>query len=148
MDMANLPTKLTQSTELAAQQRFMEAIAARVGAGQRPDQIAREVYPTDRVKRRQLRERIWRLVRQDDEFHRIVIERAHGEMVMAIEQQTRRLARLRRPDAIKLLFEASGFHNPRVKHEHSGNIEVKLSIPRPQRELPQHVDSTAEEIPD
>jgi hypothetical protein len=36
-----------------------------------------------------------------------------------------------RPDAIKVLFEASGFHNPRVRHEHSGEIKIKLDMPRP-----------------
>ncbi len=144
--MANLPTKPAQSSELVPRQRFMEAIAARVGAGQRPDRIARDVYPENAQKRRQLRDRIWYLVRRDEDFHRIVVERARAEMILALEPQTRRLARLRRPDAIKLLFEASGFHNPRVKHDHSGSIEVKLTMPRPQRELPEVIDGEAEVV--
>lgn len=38
-----------------------------------------------------------------------------------------------RPDAIKLAYEASGFHNPRVKHDHSGEINIKLDMPRPKQ---------------
>jgi hypothetical protein len=36
-----------------------------------------------------------------------------------------------RIDAAKLLMESTGFHNPRVKHEHSGDIKLTLNIPRP-----------------
>lgn len=35
--------------------------------------------------------------------------------------------------AIKLLAEISGFHNPRVQHEHSGDIKITITeAPRPQ----------------
>jgi hypothetical protein len=34
--------------------------------------------------------------------------------------------------AAKLAMEASGFHNPRVKHEHTGDIKVTIdNAPRP-----------------
>lgn len=148
MDMANLPAKSTQKSELAAVERFRTAIFEQVAAGRRPEEMARAAYPKDRVARQRLRRRIWKMLESDEDLLRKIQMRAQSEMALALIPQTQRLARLRRPDAIKILYEASGFHNPRVKHEHSGNIEVKLSIPRPQRELPQHVDSTAEEIPD
>jgi hypothetical protein len=37
-----------------------------------------------------------------------------------------------RPDAAKLVWEASSFHNSKIQHEHSGGIEIRVSIPRPQ----------------
>jgi hypothetical protein len=34
--------------------------------------------------------------------------------------------------AAKLAMEASGFHNPRMDHHHSGKIEIELKgVPRP-----------------
>jgi hypothetical protein len=43
-----------------------------------------------------------------------------------------RMSKRGRTDAAKLIFEATGFHNPRVKHEHSGDVSITLNIPRPQ----------------
>lgn len=39
-----------------------------------------------------------------------------------------------RVDAIKLVFESSGFHNPRIQHEHGGQVEITIrNAPRPER---------------
>ena len=42
-----------------------------------------------------------------------------------------RRAKRGRVDAIKLALEVTGVHNPRVKHEHSGDISISLNMPRP-----------------
>jgi hypothetical protein len=42
-----------------------------------------------------------------------------------------RRAKRGRVDAIKLLFESTGFHNPKVSHEHSGEVKISLNMPRP-----------------
>jgi hypothetical protein len=39
-----------------------------------------------------------------------------------------------RMDAARWLGEVTGFHNPRVRHEHSGEITIKMDMPRPVRE--------------
>lgn len=75
------------------------------------------------------------MVKGDERLAMMIVADAKGEMMMglipATEALTRRAAK-GRPDAIKLLYEASGFHNPRVKHEHSGDIKITLeSVPRP-----------------
>lgn len=36
-----------------------------------------------------------------------------------------------RVDAIRLALEVTGVHNPRVRHEHSGDISISLKMPRP-----------------
>lgn len=61
-------------------------------------------------------------------------ESAMGELLSGLEGAAEALVRRAhrgRPDAIKLLFEATGFHNPRIKHEHSGDIKLTLDLPRP-----------------
>lgn len=46
-----------------------------------------------------------------------------------------------RMDAARIILEASGFHNPRVKHEHSGEVTIKLDMPRPKFEQDEIVDA-------
>lgn len=74
-----------------------------------------------------------------------ILSEAVPEAALALSKRAAR----GRPDAIKLLFEASGFHNPRVKHEHSGDIEIKFSVPvpRPERQETQTVGQAQLEEP-
>jgi hypothetical protein len=132
--MALLPAELDPSAEIDVHDVWLDSIADQIAEGKRPEQIAREIHPTDLLKRRHLRFRIWRHVRKDAELHSRIAERARGELVLALIPTTRALAGRAargRVDAAKVVLEASGFHNPRVKHEHSGEINIKLSIPRP-----------------
>ena len=91
------------------------------------------------------------MVRGDDRFHAMVSAAAHGEMVEGLIPATQALGKRAargRPDAIKLLFEASGFHNPRVKHEHSGDINIHLDMPRPERVVDEDQVVDAEVVDD
>lgn len=99
-------------------------------------QMAKRLEPDDPKKRKQLRAQFRKLTRSDKRFHEMVASAARGEMVAGLIPATQALAKRAargRPDAIKLLYEASGFHNPRVQHEHTGDIKVTLDIPRPER---------------
>jgi hypothetical protein len=61
----------------------------------------------------------------------------------------RRRASRGNPTAIRLLFEATGFHNTKVKHEHSGDITVKLEgIPRPEPVVEEDHDIVDAEVVD
>ena len=74
------------------------------------------------------------MLETDDRLATELGAHAKVEMLLALVPATRALgqrAARGRPDAAKLLFEATGFHNPRVKHDHSGEIKIKLEIPRP-----------------
>jgi len=59
---------------------------------------------------------------------------AHGMLkeglLPAVAGLNRRAAR-GRVDAVKLLFESSKFHSPKMQHEHSGEVHIKLDLPRP-----------------
>lgn len=104
--------------------------------GMKTSKMAKRLEPDDPVKRKALRAKLRKMARQDKRLHALIAQDANAEMALGLGPATQALARRAakgRPDAVKLLFEASGFHNPRVKHEHSGDININLNIPRPKR---------------
>lgn len=140
MGRMGLPTAPTQSSvpeELTDEELAFAECFAR---GMEPPKIARILCPgtgaKEKKERKALRKRLWKMVRQDPRIQHAIGERIQGHMLIglgpAAEALMRRAAK-GRPDAIKLLFEATGFHNPRVKHEHTGDIKVTLDMPRPAR---------------
>lgn len=132
--MASLPAIRDPATLTEREEGFREAIAELIFLGHQPHEIAKMVYPEDEVKRKRLRNKLRRWVREDADFHARVAARAHGEMVVGLGPSVRALVRRAsrgNPQALKLLFEASGFHNPKMKHEHSGEVKIKLEMPRP-----------------
>lgn len=117
---------------------FHKGVARLIANGKRPAEIAKMLAPDDKRRQKALRQRIWRMVREETAtMAQLAAEEAQVEMMMGLGPATHALTRRAakgRPDAIKLLYEASGFHNPRVKHEHSGDININLNaMPRPKR---------------
>lgn len=104
--------------------------------GLTPADIARKAAPGSRKRRKVLRTKIWRALEGNPELQARIAARAQAKMAAGLIPMTDALIKRGqrgRPDAIKLAFEASGFHNPRVKHEHSGDIKISLDMPRPAR---------------
>ncbi len=132
--MANPPAVQNKSSsELSAPELAVVELLAK---GKSPAEIAKIMYPEDKKRRKAMRAKLWRMVRSDARVAQALGERAQGQMLLDLVPATTALGRRAkkgRPDAIKLLFEASGFHNPKVKHEHSGDIKVVLDMPRPAR---------------
>lgn len=131
--MADLPATTNQSSTPSEAQIL---IARLLADGKRPAYIAKLMHPEDKKARKRARARIWRMVRNESEvMAKLIAEEAQVEMMLGLGPATKALTRRAakgRPDAIKLLYEASSFHNPRVKHEHSGDIKITLeSVPRP-----------------
>lgn len=104
--------------------------------GMSSSEIALQMAPNDEVKRKRIRGLVRRMVALDEELQERFHIQAHGTLQEGIIPATEALARRAargRPDAIKLLYEASGFHNPKIQHEHSGEVKVSLSMmPRPE----------------
>lgn len=145
--MANLPAVREQESALSPEEeRFREQLADLVIAGKDPKEIARQLAPNDRHRRRAIRRRIWKMLAADPDLQRRVSLRAKAILIQGLGPATQRLvdraANTGRPDVVKLLFEASGFHNPRVKHEHAGEIKISVDMPRPARvDEPEPVDA-------
>jgi hypothetical protein len=108
------------------------------------DDLVKKVYPpgafknpkTTARRRRLLRRRILNMIATSEEIQGYIANQSKAIMMAALPAVSQRLAdraiRRGEPQAVKLLFEATGFYNPRVKHEHSGDIEIKLTMPRPE----------------
>lgn len=149
--MANLPATIPQKTAFQVSDDHLELIADYLHAGIKPSEIARRLAPDDPQKRAMWRRRIWSIVYHDNRIPVALAGRAKVEMMLGLGPASRALVRRAsagRPDAIKLLFEASGFHNPRVRHEHSGEVTIKVDMPRPKFTDEQEAVTDAEVVED
>jgi len=127
------PTK-PESKSTERTEEIHEAIIEKLEAGQTVSQIAKALAGPDKKKAKRLRARIWRMVRKDEQFQRTIVERSRANMVVGLPSatagQVRRASR-GRTDAAKLVMEATGFHTPRTKQEHSGEIKITIDMARP-----------------
>lgn len=108
-----------------------------VRKGFSPEQIACKLDSSRGRRYRKIRGEVLRTIATDIEFQAEMAAQAQGTLIMGVPPVAEALVKRGkrgRTDAAKLIFEASGFHNPKVKHEHSGDITVNLgSVPRPER---------------
>lgn len=115
---------------------WQERIAWELIDGKGVGAIARAMAPNDKVRQKSLREKIRRLGRQED-FQNFIGEMSKVGTIMAVPstvEAVARKARAGRVDAAKLIFEASGFHNPRIQHDHGGEVVISIrNAPRPER---------------
>lgn len=130
MAVANLPAKIPQSS---VPDDYAEALARQISQGIHPKDIALRLHPKDRAARRRAYKRLRSLALEDPRVAANVVADAKLALIVALGPTIEALGRhaQRRPDAAKLVLEASGFHNPRVQHEHSGDIKITLDMPRP-----------------
>ena len=141
--MAHQPAKVNGS----ALDGRVEAIADAFSRGEDQYAIAKRLEPRDSRKRRRIRRQIETIVLKDDRVARKIFERARltllSGLVPASVANRTSASRANRTGmaATKLLFEATAFHNPRVSHEHSGEVTIKLEIPRPK-----FVDAESEDL--
>lgn len=104
--------------------------------GRSPTMIAKTLRPGDKTGQATMRRRIYNMYKQprmQDELAarlKLMTIMGLGPAVRALNRK----AAAGRVDAIKVLFEASGFYNPRIQHDHSGEIEITIrNAPRPER---------------
>jgi hypothetical protein len=98
--------------------------------------IAEKMAKGDKQKAKIWRQKIRRWAASDPIIQTYIGDGTKGTIILGLPTASQALVKRAsrgRVDAIKLMFEASGFHNPRVQHEHSGDIKVTIDIPRPER---------------
>lgn len=135
LDVAIASTKANQKLS----QKSIDSLIERVARGEHPNDIAKRIHPgrDERVARQRLRRKLTHALIHDQRVAQAIGERAKGELLVGLVPSAKALARRAgrgNVPAIKLISEATGFHNPRVKHEHSGEIKVTMDIPRPTME--------------
>ena len=147
-DMASLlPVPATSGSKPLSKS---DQLAVRVGRflalGIAPDQLAKHLAKGDPKKVRYWQKRIQTLLATNSHTQAQIAMAAQAQMwaglIPATEALVRRASR-GRPDAIKMLWSATGFHNDKVQHEHSGDIAITVKVARPTRV----VDRTALDDP-
>lgn len=127
-----------QRTNQEVSQARVDTIAEQLAFGHHPREIAAVLHPGDPRSQRATRREIERLVRMDPRIYKQVLDHARVDLASGVGPSLRGLIRRARggnPQAARLVLEIAGVHNPRVKHEHKGDIKIKLEgLPRPQFE--------------
>jgi hypothetical protein len=114
--------------------KIQERVSDALAEGHSIGRVARAIAKGDEKKAKLWRRRIRNWTYNDPAFQAAYAAKAKAELQMGIGQTVQAVLKRSsrgRIDAAKLVFEAAGFHNPRVKHEHSGDIKVSLDMPRP-----------------
>lgn len=134
MDMAHSELANVKKPSLGMTEDQLQAFVEALGRGERPADIANRLAPNDRAQRKLIRNRLRQLTYHDGRVAAAVAAASKAEMLYGLQLATQALVRKASrgdPQAIKLLYEASGFHNPRIEHKHSGEIKISLNVPRP-----------------
>jgi len=133
LDMANLLPEKTDSSTVEVSRLSLQklALAEALADGKDVKELARMIAKGDPERYKYWRRKIRRWAYYDKEFRAHLGIVAEGTTLLALPNAAyglaRRAARGNVP-AVKLLFEATNFHNPKVKHEHSGEVKVKLEV--------------------
>lgn len=128
----SLPAKIEKSPKPLSEleEQFLNALADGVTAAQ----LARKMAPDDKAKRKRLRAK-FRYLAHKQSVQDAAGQIAKAEAVLGVLPATNALVRKAsagRVDAIKLLYEASGFYNPRTEVNHSGEVQITIKgLPRP-----------------
>lgn len=145
---ARLPIPAPENAKPVGLTPFEDELAWLLAEGLTVPQIVDKVAGKDRPKRKRLRRHIARFLIRTDAQEEIAT-RAHamqfGYLGASVKALGRK-ARAGRVDAIKLLFESSGFYNPRTETHHSGEVQITIKgLPRPQPVEDEVVDATVVE---
>jgi tRNA(Ile2) C34 agmatinyltransferase TiaS len=97
--------------------------------------IVEKLAKDDPRKTRVIQMQVGRILVSDEELQADLAAAGHAAVMEQIPEVTKAVVRRAikgNIPAAKLAMEASGFHNPRVKHEHTGDIKVTIdNAPRP-----------------
>lgn len=103
-------------------------------------EIARRLAPDNKKRQKQIRNQVRKVISRDELLGRASAEIGQGAMIETwpdvVDAVIKRALR-GRVDAAKFIGEVSGIYNPKIRHEHTGDITVHLagsgSVPRPSR---------------
>jgi hypothetical protein len=115
--------------------RLHLALIEKLDKGLTPGEIAKQLAKGDQRLAKKYRAKIRRMLAKDPILHRAIVEHAQGTLRASLPgamSAAGRRAQRGRMDAVRFVSESTGFHNPRVQHEHSGEVKIKLDMPRPQ----------------
>lgn len=133
--MAGTPARTPKSSTPIPPTKLEKLLAQAVSEGMTIPQLANKLAKKTGGSPRYWRAKLRRLAANSNYVIEEAAMAARGRGLAylgpSVEGVGRRAAR-GRPDAAKLLWAMMGFHNDKVQHEHSGGIDIRVSIPRPQ----------------
>jgi hypothetical protein len=138
-----------KTSSIANKARAQAMIANMLADGLDSTTVARRLANGDPLAYKRWRARMRRWMMTDTAFQELVAQAAMCEARLSLPAMTKALiqrGKRGRVDAIKLLYESTGYHNPRVQHEHKGDIKVTIDMPRPQAALPEAEPVDAEVV--
>lgn len=107
------------------------AIRKLVSKGWTADEIAVKLSKGDRRKALSVMMTIEKMANEDLAMLAGLGMAAKGRLALDLPEAARavgRRAKRGNVPAAKLLFEASGFHSPKMHHEHSGDININVKV--------------------
>jgi hypothetical protein len=126
----------TRNSNAVAPPTRLEQLVARAVADRVPlPTIANRLARKTGKPAKYWRQRLRRVVAHSSYVRDEAFTATNAELIMALPASGEAIGRRAgrgRPDAAKLMWSATGYHNDRVQHEHSGGIDIRLSIPRPE----------------
>ena len=94
-------------------------------------EIADKLAGNDERKRKVVLGQITRMIATDPEMQEFMGLQSKGEIIASLPAMSEALVRRATKGnvpAIKLAYEASGFHNPRHEVQHSGEIQINIRM--------------------
>lgn len=133
--MASLPSAPIKSAEVPVLLEWEDKVLDLLVDGMTRAQIAKKIAPNNSKKRKLIRRRILNALMKPavaEEYGSRLRASMLGDLGSASLALGRK-ARAGRVDAVKLLFESTGFYNPRLSQvEHSGEVQITIKgLPRP-----------------
>lgn len=131
--MANL-TKTPTPRDLE-RTKFAEKVAYELAQGLTGPEVAHKLAKGNKKLAKKYRQKIRHMAYRDQEHLKEAVARqATGDTILGLNGTVAAVvkrAQRGRMDAAKVILEATGFHNPRVKHEHSGEVKITMNMARP-----------------
>lgn len=113
--------------------------------GKSPNETARLLAKKLGKSRRSTRKWMVRWINNDEAFQYGLAAYTRYELaggLPSVGRAVRNRAGRGNPNMARLAMEASGFHNPKVDHKHSGEIKISITgIPRPSEGSDEVVDA-------
>jgi hypothetical protein len=144
-------TNLVPSKPQALSDNHIEALISACRRGVHPRELAKKLHPDDHNARRRAYGKLLRALLYDERAAVRIREEAQAELVVGLIPTAKALAKAaqlpyaKAMPSQKLLLEITGYHNPKVRREHSGEIKIKIDMPRPTFEQDEVVDATVVE---
>jgi len=135
MGMANLPAVTQPEKPVKALRPAQKWAILRLAKGANVNSICEGLSARYGKHPDQWRWKMLKWASKDELFQQEIAALAHGSLILdtlRVAKAVGNRAARGNPNMARLALEATGFHNPKVDHKHSGEVKITVSgLPRP-----------------